>query len=123
MKRVGIFVSGSQRRFFHVFFSVNFSLENVKESNQISLEVKILKPKLTFSFLFRLVRFLMGLFEAVTFPSFNAMLGRWVPVFEKSVFSALALSGGVCGNVVFQIIMGYICSYEAIGMLKLLSLS
>ncbi|XP_075259727.1 sialin-like isoform X3 [Convolutriloba macropyga] len=62
-----------------------------------------------------LVRFLMGLFEAVTFPSFNAMLGRWVPVFEKSVFSALALSGGVCGNVVFQIIMGYICSYEAIG--------
>ncbi|XP_063719851.1 sialin-like isoform X1 [Symsagittifera roscoffensis] len=62
-----------------------------------------------------LVRFLMGLFEAVTFPSFTAMLGQWVPIFEKSMFSALSLSGGTFGNVVFQILMGYICSYDSIG--------
>ncbi|XP_063710306.1 sialin-like isoform X2 [Symsagittifera roscoffensis] len=43
------------------------------------------------------LRVLEGVTEAATFPAFNHMMGKWVPKYERSFFSAFAASGGTFG--------------------------
>ena len=56
------------------------------------------------------LRVLEGVTEAATFPAFNHMMGKWVPKYERSFFSAFAASGGTFGNVLTNPIVGYLCS-------------
>ena len=55
------------------------------------------------------IRVIEGVTEAVTYPSFNVLLGAWAPTFERSFFSAFTASGGHFGNVLVQPMVGYLC--------------
>ena len=56
------------------------------------------------------LRVFEGVIEAVSYPSFNALIGKWAPHFEKSFFSAFSVSGSIFGNVLIQPMVGYLCS-------------
>ena len=58
------------------------------------------------------LRVLEGVTESVTFPSFHHLTGRWTPKYERSLFSALAVSGASFGNMVTQPLIGYLCTLE-----------
>ncbi len=57
-----------------------------------------------------LVRVLMGLFEAVTYPSLMALLGEWSPPDERSRIVGLAFSGAQIGTAVAFPLSCYIAS-------------
>lgn len=58
------------------------------------------------------LRVLEGLFEGVTFPAFHAVLGRWVPIHERTKYSTLAYAGAQFGTVVSNPVSGYLCSLD-----------
>ena len=47
-----------------------------------------------------IIRFLMGLCEAGTFPCVLAMLARWAPESERSTMSALIMAGSQVSDIV-----------------------
>ena len=57
-----------------------------------------------------ILRVLEGVTEAMTFPSFHHLIGRWAPKFERSLFAALSVSGASFGNMAIQPLVGYLCT-------------
>ena len=47
-----------------------------------------------------IVRVVMGLFEAATFPCITSMLARWAPQSERSTMSTLIMAGSQAGTIV-----------------------
>ena len=47
-----------------------------------------------------IIRFLMGLCEAGTFPCVTSMLARWAPESERSTMSTLIMAGSQVGTIV-----------------------
>jgi len=47
-----------------------------------------------------IVRVLMGLFSAATFPCMTSMLARWAPQSERSAISTIVMSGSQVGTIV-----------------------
>ena len=58
------------------------------------------------------LRVLEGVTEAMTFPSFHHLTGRWAPKFERSSFAGLAVSGASFGNMAIQPLIGYLCTLK-----------
>lgn len=55
------------------------------------------------------LRFLMGMGEAVTFPSMAAMLAKWAPPLERSKMTTFIFAGGQIGTVFGMPISGLLC--------------
>jgi len=62
-----------------------------------------------------ILRVLMGLFEGVSYPSINALLGKWVPPEERSRAGSFVYSGGFIGSMVGVLIPGWILQYSEMG--------
>uniref|UniRef100_A0A6P7GHP8 Putative inorganic phosphate cotransporter n=1 Tax=Diabrotica virgifera virgifera TaxID=50390 RepID=A0A6P7GHP8_DIAVI len=55
-------------------------------------------------------RFLQGLSQGFLFPSMHAVLGKWIPVPERSRLGTFVCSGATLGIVFSLILTGFICS-------------
>ncbi|XP_028143350.2 putative inorganic phosphate cotransporter [Diabrotica virgifera virgifera] len=55
-------------------------------------------------------RFLQGISQGFLFPSMHAVLGKWIPVPERSRLGTFVYSGSPLGIVSSLILTGYICS-------------
>ena len=53
-----------------------------------------------------IVRVMMGLFEAATFPCITSMLARWAPQSERSTMSTLIMAGSQAGTIVGFFVSG-----------------
>lgn len=56
-------------------------------------------------------RVLQGLSQGFIFPSVHNLIGKWIPLEEKSRFGTLIYSGGQLGTAIQLIISGYLASY------------
>ncbi|XP_065897726.1 sialin-like isoform X2 [Dysidea avara] len=71
----------------------------------------LITPQMAYLNLWALVscRVVMGFFEGVTFPAWNAMLGKWAPPMERSVMATIVMSGLNIGNIVAFPLSGVLC--------------
>ena len=53
-----------------------------------------------------IVRLLMGMFVAATFPCITSMLARWAPQSERSTMSTLIMAGSQAGTIVGFFVSG-----------------
>ncbi|GIX89354.1 hypothetical protein CEXT_804531 [Caerostris extrusa] len=61
------------------------------------------------------LRVLEGLGEGVTFPAMHAMLGSWLPKYERSMLSTIVYSGAQIGTVISLPISGLLCDSNFLG--------
>ena len=61
-----------------------------------------------------IVRIMMGLFEAATFPCITSMLARWAPQSERSTMSTLIMAGSQAGTIVGFFVSGLLVSSDSI---------
>ncbi|KAJ8321740.1 hypothetical protein KUTeg_000211 [Tegillarca granosa] len=57
------------------------------------------------------LRFLLGALTSVTYVNTQYLLGRWVPIQERSRLSALSYSGIEMGILVTYAISGFLCEH------------
>eukprot|EP00040_Diaphanoeca_grandis_P026890 m.151631 g.151631 ORF g.151631 m.151631 type:complete len:496 (-) comp30770_c2_seq4:305-1792(-) len=61
------------------------------------------------------LRIAEGFFEGVTYPAFHSILGRWVPMHERTKISTFVYAGAYAGTVVSQPLSGYLCEVNFLG--------
>ncbi|XP_065897733.1 sialin-like [Dysidea avara] len=71
----------------------------------------LITPQMAYLNLWALVacRFVIGIFEGVTFPALNAMLGKWAPPLERSVMATIVITGPNVGNIIAFPLSGILC--------------
>ncbi|XP_065897730.1 sialin-like isoform X2 [Dysidea avara] len=71
----------------------------------------LITPLMAYFNLWALVacRVVMGAFEGVTFPAWNAMLGKWAPPMERSGMATIVVAGVNIGNVIAFPLSGVLC--------------
>ncbi|GFY47713.1 hypothetical protein TNIN_205181 [Trichonephila inaurata madagascariensis] len=62
-----------------------------------------------------ILRICEGLGEGVTFPAMHAMLGSWLPKYERSMLSTIIYSGAQIGTVISMPISGLLCDSDFLG--------
>ena len=65
------------------------------------------------------VRIIMGLFEAATFPCITSMLARWAPQSERSTMSTLIMAGSQAGTIVGFFVSGLLVRHYTAGQTAL----
>ncbi|XP_065897728.1 sialin-like [Dysidea avara] len=68
-------------------------------------------PQMAYLNLWALVacRFVIGFFEGVTFPAWNAMFGKWAPPLERTGMATIVLAGSIIGNIIAFPLSGVLC--------------
>ena len=66
-----------------------------------------------------ILRIVMGLFEAATFPCITSMLARWAPQSERSTMSTLIMAGSQAGNIVGFFVSGLLVRHYTAGQTAL----
>ena len=61
-----------------------------------------------------ILRIVMGLFEAATFPCITSMLARWAPQSERSTMSTLIMAGSQAGTIVGFFVSGLLVRLNTI---------
>ncbi|XP_076451310.1 sialin-like [Babylonia areolata] len=57
------------------------------------------------------LRFILGLASGVSFPCFQAMMGRWAPTLERSKLASLAFAGPPIATILTFSLSALLCSY------------
>ncbi|XP_076452082.1 sialin-like [Babylonia areolata] len=57
------------------------------------------------------LRFILGLASGVSFPCFQAMMGRWAPTLERSKLATFAFAGPPIGTILTFSLSALLCSY------------
>jgi len=62
-----------------------------------------------------ILRIAEGFFEGVTYPAFHSILGRWVPLHERTQISTFVYAGAYAGTVVSQPLSAFLCESDFMG--------